>query len=166
MNIINSLEKKISFFLLFFLIAFFIYGFLVGENSAGAGGYNVDLLATFSNLQLFINNNILQSIKLTADNNLYYSNRPPLLYILHSSLNPFASDLWLYRLSVFFISCLVPGLYPVIPKSKELYSPNCDSITESVLFESISILISSSICALFVIYESFISNSSASMLSS
>ena len=82
MNIINSLEKKISFFLLFFLIVFFIYGFLVGENSAGAGGYNGDLLATFTNLQLFINNNILQSIKLTADNNLYYSNRPPLLYLV------------------------------------------------------------------------------------
>ena len=108
MNIKNILAKKIPFFLLFFLITFFIYGFLVGENSAGAGGYNGDLLATFTNLQLFINNNILQSIKLTADNNLYYSNRPPLLYILHSALNPFASDLELYRLSVFIASFLVP----------------------------------------------------------
>ena len=108
MNIKNILAKKISFFLLFFLITFFIYGFLVGENSAGAGGYNGDLLATFTNLQLFINNNILQSIKLTADNNLYYSNRPPLLYILHSAFNPFASDLELYRLSVFIASFLVP----------------------------------------------------------
>ena len=107
----NKLSRfqKISFScLLLFLFLFFIYGFVIGENSAGGGGYNGDFQTTFENLQLFVNNNFLEAIKLTTDNNLYYTNRPPLLYILHSFLNPFSNNKELYRLSVFFISLLVP----------------------------------------------------------
>lgn len=107
----NKLSRfqKISFScLLLFLFFFFIYGFVIGENSAGGGGYNGDFQTTFENLQLFVNNNFLEAIKLTTDNNLYYTNRPPLLYILHSFLNPFSKNKELYRLSVFFISLLVP----------------------------------------------------------
>jgi len=108
MNKLNFFQKTSLVFLAFFLIFFFYYGFIVGENSVGAGGYNGDILATFNNLQLFVNNSILESIKLTKDHNLYYTNRPPLLYILQSALNPFASDIELYKWSVFFISCLTP----------------------------------------------------------
>jgi hypothetical protein len=108
MKDLNSSQKIILNIISFFLIFLFIYGFLIGENSAGAGGYNGDLLATFSNLQLFINNNFYQAIKLTANSEVYYSNRPPLFYILHSIFNPVAGDLKKYIYSVFFISSLVP----------------------------------------------------------
>jgi hypothetical protein len=118
MNKLNFFQKTLLAFLAFFLIFFFFYGFIVEENSAGAGGYNGDILATFNNLQLFVNNNILESIKLTRDNSLYYTNRPPLLYILQSALNPFASDLQLYIWSVFFISCLTPFFFYISLKIK------------------------------------------------
>ena len=108
MKDLNSSQKIILNIISFFLIFLFIYGFLIEENSAGAGGYNGDLLATFSNLQLFINNNFYQAIKLTANSEVYYSNRPPLFYILHSIFNPVAGDLKKYIYSVFFISSLVP----------------------------------------------------------
>ena len=108
MKNLNLSQKIILNIISFFLIFFFIYGFLIEENSAGAGGYKGDLLATFSNLQLFINNNFYQAIKLTANSEVYYSNRPPLLYILHSIFNPVAGDLKKYIYSVFFISSLVP----------------------------------------------------------
>ena len=108
MKDLYSSQKIILNIISFFLIFLFIYGFLIEENSAGAGGYNGDLLATFSNLQLFINNNFYQAIKLTANSEVYYSNRPPLFYILHSIFNPVAGDLKKYIYSVFFISSLVP----------------------------------------------------------
>ena len=74
----NKLSRfqKISFScLLLFLISFFIYGFVTGENSAGGGGYKGDFQTTFENLQLFVNNNFLEAVRLTANNNLYYTNR-------------------------------------------------------------------------------------------
>lgn len=118
MNELNFFQKTSLVFVAFFLIFFFVYGFIVGENSAGAGGYNGDILATFNNLQLFVNNSFLESIKLTNDHNLYYTNRPPLLYILQSALNPFASDIELYKRSVFFISCLTPLFFYLSLKIK------------------------------------------------
>jgi hypothetical protein len=108
MNKLSRFQKILFSCLLLFLFFFFIYGFVIGENSAGGGGYNGDFKTTFENLQLFVNNNFLEAIRLTTDNNLYYTNRPPLLYILHSLLNPFSNNKELYRLSVFFISLLVP----------------------------------------------------------
>ena len=111
MNKLYFFHKALLTFLLFFLVFFYIYGYIIGENSAGGGGYNGDFQTTFNNLQLFINNNFFESLKLTTDNNLYYTNRPPLLYILHSFLNPFSNNKEFYRLSVFFISLLVPFFF-------------------------------------------------------
>ena len=111
MNKLSRLQKISFSCLLLFLFFFYIYGFVTGENSAGGGGYNGDFQTTFDNLQLFVNNNFLEAIKLTTDNNLYYTNRPPLLYILHSFINPFSNNKELYRLSVFFISLLVPFFF-------------------------------------------------------
>ena len=95
-----QLEKdKITYFLLFFFsLSYFIFGFIVGENSAGASGYKGDFIHTWNNLKIFLNNNINYSIQ------EYYSNRSPLIYILHTLLNPFISDIDSYRLSVFCIS--------------------------------------------------------------
>jgi hypothetical protein len=111
MNKLSRFQKTSFNFLLLFLVFFFIYGFVIGENSAGGGGYNGDFQTTFKNLQLFVNNNFLEAIRLTTNNDLYYTNRPPLLYILHSLLNPFSNNKELYRLSVFFISLLVPFFF-------------------------------------------------------
>jgi hypothetical protein len=107
-----NFSQKISIILIVFLVIFsYFYGFYVNENSAGGGGYTGDLSAVFNNLQLFINNKFFEAIKLTADNNLYYTNRPPLLYILHSWINPYSNNLELFRLTVFLISFFAPILF-------------------------------------------------------
>jgi hypothetical protein len=115
---LNFPQKISLIFLLFFLIFYFFYGFFIGENSAGGGGDDGDIKSTFKNLKLFVDNNILESIRLTTDHDLYYSNRPPLLYILHSVLNPFASDIEFYKRSVFFVSLLVPLFFYLSLKNK------------------------------------------------
>jgi hypothetical protein len=60
MNKLSRFQKTSFNFLLLFLVFFFIYGFVIGENSAGGGGYNGDFQTTFKNLQLFVNNNFLE----------------------------------------------------------------------------------------------------------
>ena len=89
----SPFQKILISFLVFLIAIYFLYGFYVNENAAGGGGYNGDLSAVFKNLQLFVNNNFIESIKLTSNNYLYYTNRPPLLYILHSWLNPYSENL-------------------------------------------------------------------------
>jgi hypothetical protein len=79
-----NFSQKISIVLIVFYVIFsYFFGFYVNENSAGGGMYTGDLSAVFNNLQLFINNKFFEAIKFTADYNLYYTNRPLLLYILH-----------------------------------------------------------------------------------
>ena len=111
MSIVSPFQKILICFLVFLIAIYFLYGFYVNENAAGGGGYNGDLSAVFKNLQLFVNNNFIESIKLTTNNYLYYTNRPPLLYILHSWLNPYSKNLELFRLIVFFISILTPFFF-------------------------------------------------------
>jgi len=107
----SPFQKILVSFLVFLIVIYFLYGFYVNENAAGGGGYNGDLSSVFKNLQLFVNNNFIESIKLTSNNYLYYTNRPPLLYILHSWLNPYSENLELFRLIVFFISILTPFFF-------------------------------------------------------
>lgn len=111
MKKINFFQKILIICLLFLITFSYFYGFYINENIAGGGGYTGDLSAVFKNLQMFVNNKFIDSIKLTTDNNLYYTNRPPLLYILHSWLNPYSNNLELFRLTVFFISFFVPILF-------------------------------------------------------
>ena len=111
MKKINFFQKILIICLLFLITFSYFYGFYINENVAGGGGYTGDLSAVFKNLQIFVNNKFIDSIKLTTDNNLYYTNRPPLLYILHSWLNPYSNNLELFRLTVFFISFFVPILF-------------------------------------------------------
>ena len=87
------------------LIVYFFYGFYVDENSAGAGGYNGDFKLIWQNL-LLLKESIFQNI----DNILYNDSRPPLSYILHILLNPFANDQFTFRISVLIISLVVPIL--------------------------------------------------------
>lgn len=93
------------------IIAYFFYGFISNENSAGAGPYDFELI--WSNLVL-----IKESILINLDNQLYNDSRPPLSYIVHALFNPLSNSKESFRLSVLFISCLVPILFFFIMKKK------------------------------------------------
>ena len=99
--------KILPFILVFFSLSSFFLGFYLDENSAGGGSYLGDWEFAWPNLQLFLNNDILTAI----NHENYYSNRTPLLYILHKIFNPFAASEVGYRRSVFFISLAAPVLF-------------------------------------------------------
>ena len=109
--------KILSIFLILFSIIFFFYGFLVGENSAGAGGFSGDFGNVWITLQTFLNNDILTSIKISGDivtpgqDRLYISSRTPLIYIFNKVLNPFIETKINYIRSVFVFSLLAPILF-------------------------------------------------------
>lgn len=100
--------KKIeNYFLLIitFLIIFsFFLGFLLNENSAGAGGTNGDFVHyIWPNLNLFKEN-----ILININSYNYTDSRMPLSYILHVLINPFIDSEIQFRVSVFIISILCP----------------------------------------------------------
>ena len=51
----NSYYKFFSFILIFLSISSFFFGFIYGENSAGAGTLNNDFQNVWKNLQTFLN---------------------------------------------------------------------------------------------------------------
>ena len=104
----------LPFILIFFSLSSFFLGFYLDENSAGGGSYLGDWTIAWPNLQLVLNNDILTAI----DHEDYYSNRTPLLYILHKIFNPFAASEVGYRRSVFFISLAAPALFYFCLKQK------------------------------------------------
>ena len=106
--------KILPFILIFFSLFSFFLGFYLDENSAGGGGYLGDWVNAWLNLQLVLNNDILTAI----NHEDYYSNRTPLLYILHKVFNPFVASEAGYRSSVFFISLAVPVLFYFCLKQK------------------------------------------------
>ncbi len=99
-----DIKKTFVYFLFFGIIFSFFYGFLSGENSAGAGGYNGDLSWIIKNIEIFKNHSIVDAIKHPD----IYGNRPPLIYILNKLFNPFFYDLEKYRICVFILSLLGP----------------------------------------------------------
>ena len=105
------------FLLFFFSLSYFIFGFIVGENSAGAGGYDGDFKLIWNNLQI-----LREGIILNLNNPDYSDSRPPLSYILHILVNPFIDNQESYRSSVFIISLLVPVLlfFSVKEKFKQI----------------------------------------------
>jgi hypothetical protein len=108
--------KILSIFLIFSSIIFFIYGFLVGENSAGAGGLKGDFDNVWKTLQTFLNNDLMTSIKSSSTVGVsleqpYISSRTPLIYIFNKLFNPFVESKINYIRSVFFFSLLAPVLF-------------------------------------------------------
>ncbi len=103
-KILNS-YALISSLIIFSIVIYFFFGFYSNENSAGAGGYDGDLKLIWSNFQL-LENDIFSNLS----SPLYNDSRPPLSYILHILFNPLASDKETYRLSVLFISLIIPIL--------------------------------------------------------
>ena len=106
--------KFFSFVLIFLSLLSFFLGFHLDENSAGGGSYLGDWSFLWPNLKLFINNDLYTAI--THEN--YLSNRPPLLYMMHASLNPFVENVIAYRRSVFIISLSAPVLFYFCLKQK------------------------------------------------
>jgi hypothetical protein len=108
--------KILSIILIILSIIFFFYGFLVGENSAGAGGPEGDFDNVWRTLQTFLNNDLMTSIKSSSaagymSEQPYISSRPPLIYILNKYLNPFIESKINFIRSVFFFSLLAPILF-------------------------------------------------------
>ena len=112
MKITKQEEPFILFFSLFILLSFII-GFILNENSAGAGGINGDFSLIWNNLQLF-----KDSIFDNLDSSEYSDSRTPLIYIFHVLFNPFIETQYQFRLSVFFISLLCPFVFYFILKEK------------------------------------------------
>jgi hypothetical protein len=113
----NNFFKILSIFLIVSSISFYIYGFLVGENSAGAGGLKGDFNNVWTTLQTFLKNDILTSVKMSGDSvvqgqeRLYISSRTPLIYILNKVFNPFVESKVSFIRSIFFFSLLAPLLF-------------------------------------------------------
>jgi hypothetical protein len=103
-----KIKKIENFFALgFSFIVFFsfIAGFILRENSAGAGGISGDFYLIWKNLELF-KNGILDNL----NSQEYNDSRSPLAYILHEKFNPFIGSHYGYRVSVFLITLLIPIL--------------------------------------------------------
>jgi hypothetical protein len=109
--------KLLSIFLILFSVIFFFYGFLVEENSAGAGGFKGDFANFWITLQTFLNNDILTSVKISGEvvmpgqERLYISSRPPLIFIINKLFNPFVETKIIFIRSIFFFSLLAPILF-------------------------------------------------------
>ena len=108
-----------SILILLSLSSFFI-GFMYGENSAGAGGFDGDFSQTWINLQLFLNNDISTALQstTTSDGNIYKSSRTPLLYIFNKLFNPFVENKFIFIKSIFILSLLVPILFYLCLRQK------------------------------------------------
>ena len=104
---IKNNYKYLSVILILLSSLSFFMGFYLDENSAGGGSYAGDWTFLWPNLQVFVNNDLYAAI--IHEN--YLTNRPPLLYMLHATLNPFIENEIAYRRSVFIISLTVPILF-------------------------------------------------------
>lgn len=113
------------------LISFFL-GYLLNENSAGAGQYFGDIKAIWKNQNIFFKYNLIEAIT----HKDYFDGRAPISYILHKWLNPYAKDLESYRNSVFIISTLLPLIFFFYIKKKYHYNLSNIFLITSVLILS------------------------------
>ena len=105
MSFINK-ENLLFLIISILIITSFFAGFLLNENSAGAGGHKGDFGEfIWPNLQLFKENIF---INIFSEN--YTDSRTPLAYIIHALINPFTSNQESFRLTVFIISLFCPLL--------------------------------------------------------
>ncbi len=103
----NSNSRKILIFFSIIIYLSFFLGFYFNENSSGAGNYSGDLTWMWDNFEIYKSNNLWTAIHHPD----FWGNRTPLIYILHTLLNPFISDIDSYRLSVFCISFSAPLIF-------------------------------------------------------
>ena len=106
-------KKKILLALIILTYFSFILGFILNENSAGAGSYNGDISWIWKNIQIFENNNLIQAINHPD----FFGNRTPLSYILHKYLNPFVHNYENFRISILSLSLFGPIIFYFILKN-------------------------------------------------
>ena len=106
----NKLQKFSIFLIILTILSFFV-GFYLEETATN--GY-VDLNWIKKNIKIFLDNNIYDAIKHPE----YFGNRSPLMYILHSALNPFLDNIYHYRITVFLFSITGPFLFFLCLKQK------------------------------------------------
>tara|TARA_Y100000590_G_C15691991_1_gene1003750 strand:- start:848 stop:1933 length:1086 start_codon:yes stop_codon:yes gene_type:complete len=123
--------KILSIILISISVVSLFLGFYFDENSAGAGLYSGDIQIIWSNLQIFLSNDIISSIR----HEDYYDSRTPIAYIFHKIFNPFTENILSFRISVFIISLALPILFFYSLKQKFI---NLDNL--------LLLLISSIIC--------------------
>ena len=107
-------NKILSLLLISISISSLFLGYYFNENSAGAGSYEGDLGSIWKNLQIFLKNDLLESINHPD----YFDSRTPIAYILHEIFNPFVKNIESYRKSVFIISLSLPILFYFSLKKK------------------------------------------------
>ena len=124
-------NKIISSSLIIFAILSYFIGFSVDEVSMGAGGYNGDFKFVKNSIQIFDQNSIMEAILLFSES----SNRTPLIYILHKTLNPYFTDEKIFRNIVLIISSSIPLLFFFCLKEKFKHADNLTLILlSSILF--------------------------------
>ena len=124
-------NKIISSSLIIFAILSYFIGFSVDEVSMGAGGYNGDFKFVKNSIQIFDQNSIMEAILLFSES----SNRTPLIYILHKTLNPYFTDEKSFRNVVLIISSSIPLLFFFCLKERFKHADNLTLILlSSILF--------------------------------
>ena len=112
----DRVSKNIPILLSSLVLISYFLGFYLDENSAGSGADTAelgDLVNTWNNLELFLNNSIMDGVNATSslDQSIYKSSRTPLVYIFHKIFNPFTDSINSFRTSVFFFSLLGPIIF-------------------------------------------------------
>ena len=123
-------EDLLVLLLSFFIFVSFVSGFVLNENSAGAGGDNGDFVQIWNALQLF-KEGILENLNSFE----YDDSRNPLIYIIHVLFNPFIDTKYQFRMSVLFISllCLPFFYYALREKYKNINNYLAMLITSLIL---------------------------------
>ena len=126
-------HKHYYLFFLAISIFLFILGFFLNENSAGGGSFIGVIKIIWNNLQIFINNSLTSSLASEE----YVAGRTPIAPLLHKYFNPFINNLESFRLSVFFISILLPFfLFFTLNYKFKNNSPNIGIFVTSILLLS------------------------------
>lgn len=112
----DLVSKNIPILLSSLILISYFLGFYLDENSAGSGADTAelgDLVNTWNNLEMFLNNSIMDGVNATSslDQSIYKSSRTPLVYIFHKIFNPFTDSIENFRRSVFFFSLLGPIIF-------------------------------------------------------
>lgn len=107
-------SQFISYFLIILAITSYIFGFIFDEDAAGGGKFKGDVNTIYSNLKIFLENDIYTA----SMHEGYTSSRLPGFYIFHKLFNPFVDTLSSYRISVFAISFFLPILFYFCIKRK------------------------------------------------
>ena len=129
---INNKEKIYSISI-FLIILSFIYGFVIGENSAGGGEGDYDHILNNYNL---IFNNSFENI----DWSKYRDSRFPLDYFLFKFYLPNSEFIW--RLNIFIISFLTPFLLLIVLNYKSKFYSNLKFSKQYLFLLSLLIFLS------------------------